>query len=119
MRHVFLLTILVSCTALACSNDERKASQSVTPAVGDPGRAEPGSGVNPKRDYACTDGTTFSARITDDDAVVTLQGNTLKLEYAQKGGGTQYTGEGVTYVPQGNEAVLMRAGAATVRCTAK
>jgi hypothetical protein len=118
MRLAFVLVITVPCLVLACSGEEdRKASSTATPAVGDPGRSEPGS-ANPGRDYACTDGTTFHARILEDDAVVTLQGNTLKLEH-NEAEGALYSGEGVTFGVQGNEATLTRAGSPAVRCTVK
>jgi membrane-bound inhibitor of C-type lysozyme len=127
MRLVFVLAVTAACLALACSGEEEPgASTKVAPAVGDPGvrLQTPPVGAAPlpaagDHDYACADGTTFRVRISEGDAVMTLQGNTLKLEHSEQAAGAQYAGEGVVYVAQGNEAVLERAGAAPVRCTAK
>jgi hypothetical protein len=120
MRLAWLLVITVSCLLTACSEQKRGASSETPPAVGDPGTRLPQVGAaSPEREYTCTDGTTFRARIEQEDAIVTLQGNTLKLDYSQQAAGPQYSGEGVTYVVQGNDAILERAGAPAVRCTGK
>ena len=120
MRLAWILAITSSCLLTACSEQKRGASSEAPPAVGDPGsRLPPVAAGNPEREYTCTDGTTFHVRIEEEDAVVTLQGNTLKLDYSQQAAGPQYSGEGVTYVVQGNDAILERAGSPAVRCTGK
>ena len=120
MRLAWLLAIAASCLVPACSEDKRGASSETPPSVGDPGtRLPPVAAGHPERDYACADGTTFHVRIEEEDAVVTLQGNTLKLDYSLQAAGPTYAGEGVTYVVQGNDAILQRAGAPAVRCTGR
>jgi membrane-bound inhibitor of C-type lysozyme len=116
MRLAFVLLLAASGWILACPGEgDRKASSTATPTVGDPGR-DVAVSAGPGRSYTCTDGTTFDVRIGEDDAVVTLQGNTLKLEHMEAEGAI-YSGEGVTYSVQGEEATLTRAGAPAVRCT--
>lgn len=121
MRLAWILAITALCLVPACSGEEEPgASRTAPPAVGDPGTRLPAVGAaSPERAYTCSDGTSFSARIERENAVVTLQGNTLKLAHSEQAAGPQYSGEGVTYIVRGNDAILERAGAAPVQCTGK
>jgi membrane-bound inhibitor of C-type lysozyme len=121
MRLAWILAITVLCLVPACSGEEEPgASATAPPAVGDPGTRLPAVGAaSPERAYTCADGTSFSARIEREHAVVTLQENTFELAHSEQAAGPQYSGEGITYLVQGNDAILERAGAPAVRCSGK
>ena len=123
MRLAFVLGITVLCLASACSREDAPTAAAPTPAAGEPppvsAGAPPFPAANTGHDYACTDGTTFNARIDKGNAIVTVEGNTLTLAHSEQAAGATYSGEGMTFVARGNEAYLARAGSSTVVCTAK
>jgi membrane-bound inhibitor of C-type lysozyme len=132
MRLSFAPTIVVlSLLAVGCSREEHAKppvpADAVAP-VSPAAPVEPAAPAAPAivipagndgHDYGCDDGISFNARIDKGDAVVTLDGQTTTLHPVEGASGAQYGGEGLTYIAQGAEAMLVRDGQKTLHCTAK
>jgi len=124
MRRVLVSLVLVSGTlALGCSRSEQTnaapaPAESAAPAA----PAEPVSAAPAKPytgvDYDCGGGVSFNAKLDKGNALVTIDGKTVTLN-ASSGIGAMYAGEGLTYIPNGEEATLIKDGQAPQTCKAK
>jgi len=108
----------------ACSREEGAAPPGASPAAGPAAEAaDSGSpavaAANAGHDYACADGSQINARLDHGNIALSLGGQTLTLSPVQGASGAQYAGGGVTFIAQGEQAMLSRDGARPVRCTAK
>jgi len=123
-KFVVPLALVTAVLAFGCSRSE-KAEAPAAPAAppGEGGApAEPVSAAPAKPyagiDYDCGSGVSFNAKLDKGNALVTIDGKTATLAPAS-GVGSMYAGEGLTYIPNGAEATLIREGQAPQSCKAK
>jgi membrane-bound inhibitor of C-type lysozyme len=134
---VVTVVLALSVLCFACSREEAKPPAATTPAA--PAEPAPAAAPAPPteaaappteaaapvvsaadgHDYTCDDGFAFNARIDKGDAVVTYEGTSKTLKPAEGSSGAHFAGEGVTFIAQGNEAMLLRDGEKVRHCTAK
>jgi len=125
MRHGFAWIVLaLSLLPVACSREEGAGAPTVTdspqPATPpDDAGAPPASSGNDGHDYACADGFAFNARIDKGNAIVTFDGQKLTLAAMEGASDARFSGEGTTFIAQGNHAMLLRDGEKTRTCTAR
>ena len=131
MRNfVVSLALVTAALAVGCSRSEKadaSASSAAAPAE-NAAPAESGAPTEPVSaapakpyagiDYDCGGGTSFNAKLDKGNALVTLDGKTATLA-PSSGIGAMYAGEGLTYIPRGEEATLIKDGQAPQNCKAK
>ena len=113
------LVAAIAALTLGCSRGDEAAGTMADTATGDAPAAEAGAAMATPyagHDYACADGVSFHARIDQGNAIVTLEGKTYTLAPAASGS-AGYEGEGLTFVPRGSEATLVRPDQAAQTCT--
>ena len=130
MRNfVVPLALIAAGFAFGCSRSE-KADSAAAPAASAESPA-PAEGAAPSEpvsaapakpyagvDYECGGGVSFNAKLDKGNALVTIDGKTATLSPAS-GIGSMYAGEGLTYIPNGAEATLIKDGQAPQSCKAK
>ncbi len=120
MRPGTLVCILALCvTCGACSREEGEQapgpdSQGASPESG----ALPAPAAYSGHDYRCSDGVELNARIDKGNIVLRMRGQTLTLSPTEGASGANYSGEGVSFLAQGGQAMLVREGEKAVTCTA-
>ena len=125
MRHATPACILAICLVSgACSREEAAPAPGATdsgaaaaPAIG--AGSPPAPAGNRGHAYACSDGSTLNARVDKGKIVLGIDGQTLTLSPTPGASGARYSGEGISFLAQGEQAVFAREGQKPLTCTAK
>ena len=128
MRIAAASLLVVCLFAMGCSRKEEAAApaapaaepEAATPPVSEPA---PGASVAPSvnngHDYTCDDGAKLNAKVENGTIVLTIDGKTQTLTPTQGTYGANYSGEGLTFIAQGEHAMLARDGQKPSNCTAQ
>jgi membrane-bound inhibitor of C-type lysozyme len=127
MRSIVASSLLVLCLyATGCS----RSGEAPTPPAAEPEAAVPPvsepapsaatePAVNNGHDYTCEDGVKLNAKIDNGTIVLTVDGKAQTLKPTEGAYGANYSGEGVTFIAQGEHAMLARDGQKPSNCTAQ
>ena len=130
MRTFAVSSLLVLCVyATGCSRNEQAApaapaaaadSEAAAPAAAEPAPVSaPAPAENNGHDYTCEDGVKLNAKVQNGTIVLTVDGKAQTLTPTQGAFGANYSAEGVTFLAEGDHAMLMRDGQKPSNCTAQ
>ena len=119
MRQATITSVLALCLLSGACSREEKATPGGAPAQAGDAPSAPAAAAYSGHDYTCTDGSQVHALLAAGNLVVSIGGQSHTLSPSEGSSGANYSGEGITFIPQGDEAMLARDGASMGRCTAQ
>ena len=132
MKILTASTLLALCLyATGCSRNEQAppaaaadsaaaAPEAAAPAASEPAPVSaPAPMVNNGHDYTCEDGVKLNAKVQNGTIVLTMDGKAQTLTPTPGAYGANYSAEGVTFLAEGDHAMLMREGQKPANCTAQ
>jgi membrane-bound inhibitor of C-type lysozyme len=95
-------------------------SEAAMPPVSEPAPgASAAPTVNNGHDYTCDDGAKLNAKVENGTIVLTVDGKAQTLKPTEGAYGANYSGDGLTFIAQGDHAMLARDGQKPSNCTAQ
>lgn len=125
MRSTILSSLAASGLLLiACSRAEETKPEAAAPspapaaAVSEPA-PQPAPAEYVGFDYLCPDGVKLNARLDQGNMAVTVDGKTSTLSPTPGAAGAHYSGEGIIFIAQGEQAMFAREGEPPRTCKAE